>query len=170
MKAQKAIITSVAVGVLLSGASTTCGAKPLPRKDVHPAPAQALTPELTAAEERVNKAKTQLETARKQLDAARALLRAAQAEYKAAQADREALSLRTTAQGLADASGLQQLTAQAPATATASASKAVSQPQQGRSQPNAGSAGRSLPDTSQIRIQQFDFNAEPAQPDSIPLR
>jgi multidrug efflux pump subunit AcrA (membrane-fusion protein) len=62
---------------------------------------------LAGADDRVNKAKTQLDTAKKQLSAAKALVKAAQAEYTAAQADRQALALKTTAQGLASESGLQ---------------------------------------------------------------
>ena len=64
-------------------------------------------PELQSAQQRVELSKGKLEQAKQQLSAAKAMLKAADAEYKAARADQEALSLRTQARKLADASGLQ---------------------------------------------------------------
>jgi len=62
------------------------------------------TPEIQAAEQRVQETKAKLDQARRQLDAAKASLKAADAEFKAARADKEALSLRRQAEKLADAS------------------------------------------------------------------
>ena len=64
-------------------------------------------PELQSAQQRVELSKARLEQAKQQLSAAKAMLKAADAEFKAARADQEALSLRTQARKLADASGLQ---------------------------------------------------------------
>jgi hypothetical protein len=66
-----------------------------------------LSPELQSAAQRVDMSKSKLDQARQQLSAAKAMLKAAEAEFKAAQADQNALSLRTEARKLADASGLQ---------------------------------------------------------------
>jgi hypothetical protein len=65
-------------------------------------------PELQSAQQRVEMSKAKLDQAKQQLSAAKAMLRAADAEFKAARADQEALSLRTQARKLADASGLQE--------------------------------------------------------------
>lgn len=107
-----------------TGQEPTAGAAPNPAITQSSTPSATIIPDaasssanpqpsadLAGAEDRVNKAKTQLETAKKQLTAAKALLKAAQAEYTAAQADRQALTLRTTAQGLAHDSGLKSATA-----------------------------------------------------------
>ena len=69
-----------------------------------------LSPEQQSAAQRVDMSKAKLDQARQQLSAAKALLKAAEAEFKAAQADQTALSLRTEARKLADASGLQETT------------------------------------------------------------
>ena len=153
MKAKNLLIISVLSGLMLLSCSTTCGARLLPKK-AEAAPVETpATPELAAADERVGKARTQLETARKQLEAARAMLRAAEADYRAAKAAREALALQTKAQGLADASGLGKLAAQTGATSPAAAPP----PAAPVATPAAAPA-----DLSQTRIQQVDFNAEPA--------
>lgn len=108
------------------------------------------TPELEAAASRVSQAKTKLDQARKQLTAAKAMLRAAEAEYKAYVADHTALSLRTQAQRLADASGLQSTpatTSEPVPVSTAAAPPLTPAP---------------VPAGNMERIRQVDFNAEPA--------
>jgi hypothetical protein len=65
-------------------------------------------PELNSAQQRVDMSRGKLDQARQQLSAAKAMLKAAEAEFKAARADQEALSLRSQARKLADASGLQE--------------------------------------------------------------
>lgn len=148
--AKKLIEMSVAAVLVLAANSTACSAKESLNSVTQPA--LAASPELQAADERVEQAKSQMGTARKQLSAARALLKAAEADYKAACAERQALALKTTAQDLADASGLQQV---APAPVKSSglgiAQKAPAE-----------SKSPAAEDLSQTRIQQFDFNAEPA--------
>jgi hypothetical protein len=67
-----------------------------------------MPPELQSAQQRVEMSKNKLDQAKQQLSAAKAMLKAADAEFKAARADQEALSLRSQARKLADASGLQE--------------------------------------------------------------
>ncbi|GEM_PF-2874208 len=165
MKALNYASLSLLAGALILGANTTCGAKLFP--DNKPK-AGALTittpttPELQAADERVARTKQQLDTARKQLSAARALLRAAEADYRAARTEREALALKTHAQGLADASGLNAAQAPAKPADQVAASTRLSAEQQAPV-PQGQDAG-------QARIQQGDFNAEPAPTDAAGLR
>src|SRR5262249_14795414 len=99
----------VAAGLIVLGSSVPAMAIPFHKEQTPTISATSTpaTPEIAAADDKVNRAKEQLETAKKQLDAARAMLRAANADYKAAIADRQALELRTTAQDLANSSGLQ---------------------------------------------------------------
>lgn len=115
------------------------------------------TPELDAASARVTQAKNKLDQARKQLTAAKAMLRAAEAEYKAYVADHTALSLRTQAQRLADASGLQSV----PGTVSepVSVSKPVIAPV---------TTSAPVPTAGMERIRQVDFNAEPAHSSAAP--
>ncbi len=97
-----AFSTAVLSSTMLTG--TTYGA------DAAGVPGQTnqdVSPELQSAAQRVDMSKSKLEQARQQLSAAKAMLKAAEAEFKAAQADQNALSLRTEARKLADASGLQ---------------------------------------------------------------
>lgn len=165
MKALNLASISLLASSLILSSNTTCGAKLFTgtnKKTVAPASVVLSTPELQAADERVAKAKQQLDTARKQLSATRALLRAAEADYKAAQAEREALALKTHAQGLADASGLSKAAVPAPAGDQVAASTRLTTEQQ--------APVAQAQDASQARIQQGDFNAEPVQPDSAPLR
>lgn len=164
MKARNPATIGLLVGLLITSGSTTCGAKFLrgDNKTAAPAQAELNTPELAAADEKVAKAKEQWDTARKQLEAAKALLRAAEADYKAAVAAREALALKTKAQGLADASGLNQVAAKpAPENSTAG---------DGSSRLSAASAPQPAQDLSPTRIQQGDFNAEPVQSETVQLR
>jgi hypothetical protein len=150
-----------AILVSTSGLSlgTTCGAKPL-IKPAAPVDVSPSTPELSAANDRVRQAKAQWDIAKKQVDAARALLRAAEADYRAAVADREALALKTTAQGLADASGLVQSSAAKPKSVPADVPAQVAAPVAAP----VAAAPAPAQDLSQTRIQQNDFNAEPSDP------
>lgn len=67
---------------------------------------EADSPEIAAAEQRVEQAKAQVELANKQVRAAQALFRAAQADLKAASAQVAALRLSETAHGLAQETGM----------------------------------------------------------------
>src|SRR6185369_11136512 len=69
-------------------------------------PAAFTNPEIVAAEERVKQAESQLSLAKKQLGAAKSILKAAEADLKAAKAEKDAISLRTTAQGMAEEAGM----------------------------------------------------------------
>jgi hypothetical protein len=102
-----AFSTTLLSSLLLCG--TVYGAdSPVATPTTTPAPIKAeLSPELQAAAERIDLSKSKLDQARQQLSAAKAMLKAAEAEFRAARADQEALSLRTEARKLADASGLQ---------------------------------------------------------------
>ena len=162
MKSYNVIKIGILAGVLVVQTSVTCGAMEPLKKISDVAPVRALTPELAQADERVSQAKLDLETARKQLAAAKALLKAADADFKAAKADREALALRTTAQGLADASGLKRLAVRVDKAPTAAPTPKEPLVLPGTSplQPGFG----------QTRIQQLDFNAEPASSEPVPLR
>lgn len=151
--AKRLLEMSVAAALLLAANNVVCSAKETPSETAPVQAASAATPELKAADERVDQAKAQRATARKQLSAARALLKAAEADFKAACAEREALALKTTAQDLADASGLQQVAA--PGTPVKSSGLGIAQKVPGEAKPQTDV------DLSQTRIQQFDFNAEP---------
>jgi hypothetical protein len=76
------------------------------------------TPQIDAAEKRVETAKTNLDLARKRLDANKSLVKAAEAEFKAAKTEKDALVLNTQAQQLADASGIPKNGENAPVPAT----------------------------------------------------
>ena len=91
---------SQGVGVPGSGVSSVVGAGAGVSADS--------PPELNSAQQRVYMSRGKLDQARQQLSAAKAMLKAAEAEFKAARADQEALSLRSQARKLADASGLQE--------------------------------------------------------------
>jgi hypothetical protein len=67
---------------------------------------QASSPEIAAAEQRVEQARAQVDLANKQVNASRALLKAAQADLKAAVTEVQALKLSATAQGLVEATGM----------------------------------------------------------------
>jgi hypothetical protein len=98
-----AFSTAVLSSTLLTGTSYGAGtATGMPGSST-----ADLSPELQSAGQRVDMSKAKLDQARQQLSAAKAMLRAAEAEFKAAQADQNALSLRSEARKLADASGLQ---------------------------------------------------------------
>jgi hypothetical protein len=148
---KEVIKISMAATLLLLGSNSAVDAKVADSK-AKAAPAQASTPELTAAGERVNQAKEQLATAHKQLSAAKALLKAAEADYKAACAEREALALKTNAQNLADASGLQQVKS----SGVGIAQRPVTPPVQSQTS-DSPALGQPQP---------FDFNSEP--PTSAP--
>ena len=111
MKAQNTIKIAIISGLILCS-STICGANNALAKGIRkknpaaPAAVPIDTPELQQASERVQECKERLSTARKQLNAAKALLNAADADLKAAVAEHKALALKTTAQGMADQSGL----------------------------------------------------------------
>lgn len=141
------------------GFGTAGGAKLLekPKPAAAPVDVSPSTPELSAANDRVKQCKAQWDIAKKQVEAARALLRAAEADYRAAVADREALALKTTAQGLADASGLVQ---SSPAVKP-KAAPIVAPAQSAAAEPTAAPVAAPAPaqDLSQTRIQQTDFNA-----------
>ncbi|HEY9868716.1 MAG TPA: hypothetical protein V6D08_06085 [Candidatus Obscuribacterales bacterium] len=158
--------TGFLAALVVWGTGTTDGVLALPGRPVKVKPqvVEVKTPELLEADRRVKQSKEDLDLARKQLEAARALLKAAEAEYKAAQADREALALRTRAQNLADASGFSRRNAKAQAQSPTGQPPAASLP----SQPVP--AGQNLSAPPNTRIQQLDFNAEPLQPEPIPLR
>lgn len=64
------------------------------------------SPEIAAAETRVEQARAQVDMANKQVAASKALLKAAQADLKAATAQVEALKASATAQGLVDQTGM----------------------------------------------------------------
>lgn len=100
-------ITAISLGL---GCVTT--AQALPGAKAKGATLQDLTqtsfdsPELAAAEQRVEQAKAQVELANKQVGAARALLKAAQADLKASIAQLDALKANATAQGLVEKTGM----------------------------------------------------------------
>jgi ribosomal protein L9 len=70
-------------------------------------------PEVSRADSRVRQTKAQLEMAKKQMSAAKALLKAAEADFKAARTELEAVTLKSHAQRLADASGFSSVPATA---------------------------------------------------------
>ncbi len=160
MKARNTVTIGLLASCLLVSSSTTCGAKLLKSSHKQPAQAAASTPqvpaapELVAADQKVAKAREQLDTAHKQLEAAKALVRAGEADYKASKAAREALTLQLKADKLADTSGLKQLASQA--------ASPSSQPA-----PTTTTTVPVQQDTAGVRVQQGDFNAEPA-PSSLP--
>jgi hypothetical protein len=168
MMVHKAIKLTVLVGALALTTGITCGAGPLHKPAPAPAAKFGSTPELVAADQRVDGAKAEWDRAKKQLEAARALLRAAEADYKAAVADREALALKTAAQNLADESGLPIATrpATAPAAAKPVAPPAAA-PTPAATTPTPGipaaAANTSAADLSATRIQPVDFAAQPAE-------
>ena len=97
-----ALVVSSAVGGIKSGAN------PQAVSDAESASIQAsviAAPEVNRADSRVRQTKAQLEMARKQMSAAKALLKAAEADFKAARSELEAVTLKSHAQRLADASG-----------------------------------------------------------------
>jgi hypothetical protein len=111
MKLRSAFHLNVVLALsIFVAANTICGTEAATSKkaSVKPASSSSLSPELTAAADKVNKTKAQLETSAKQLRAARALLKAAEADHKAAQAEYQALELRQHAQGLAQEAGLKE--------------------------------------------------------------
>jgi hypothetical protein len=67
---------------------------------------QTSSPEIAAAEQRVEQAKAQVDLANKQVNASRALLRAAQADLKAATSEVSALKMSAAAQGLVEQTGM----------------------------------------------------------------
>ena len=67
---------------------------------------QTSSPEIAAAEQRVEQAKAQVDLANKQVNASRALLKAAQADLKAASSEVAALKMSAAAQGLVDQTGM----------------------------------------------------------------
>jgi hypothetical protein len=167
MMVHKAIKLTVLVGALALTTGITCGAGPLHKPAPAPAAKYGSTPELVAADQRVDGAKAQWDRAKKQLEAARALLRAAEADYKAAVADREALALKTTAQNLADESGLPIATRPATTPAAAKPAPAPAAPSPAATTPTPGipaaAANTSAADLSATRIQPVDFAAQPAE-------
>jgi len=100
------VLAALFLTAVTTGLGTASGAEDLHYTVSTVQQAASTSPEAHAANVRVDRARDNFEQARKQLSAAKAVLKAADAEYKAAKADRDALALRTTAQQLADASGL----------------------------------------------------------------
>lgn len=162
----KAIKLTVLVSAFALTTGITCGAGPLHKAAPAPAAKPGSTPELVAADQRVDGAKAQWDRAKKQLEAARALLRAAEADFKAAVADREALALKTTAQNLADESGLPIATRPAtvqtatPKPAPVTTPAAATTPAPG---PAAAAPTSTPTDLSATRLQPVDFAAQPAE-------
>jgi hypothetical protein len=118
-----------------------------------------------------------LDQARQQLSAARAMLKAAEAEFKAAKADQEALSLRTQARKLADASGLQESTQSSgtrlyPANlAPPSVSTANSSLSTPVSVPTANSLTAPVADVTTTSVTDSnDFNSQAVMPPVAPLK
>lgn len=96
------------MAALTCAISTTGGANALPGAHKKPVAGtqRVATPEIQAADQRVQQAKAQVEIATKQLNAAHALLTAAKADQKAAETELSALQLKQTAQGLVEETGM----------------------------------------------------------------
>lgn len=100
------LTTALSLGLGFSaGAYALPGAKPKPAT-LQDLTGQGDSPEISAAEQRVEQAKAQVDLANKQVGAARALLKAAQADLKAAVAQMDALKLNAHAQGLVETTGM----------------------------------------------------------------
>lgn len=140
-------------------------------------PASSDSPELAAAEQRVDQAKAQVELANKQVLAARALLKAAQADLKASIAQLDALKANATAQGLVEKTGMTPAKAAPVAVAAKTEVKDKDAASTPGTAPAATSTATSTPTTAPAptptgddgRIK-TDFNAEQPQTEPIQLR
>lgn len=119
---------------------------------------------LDAAKERLEKAKVRLDIARKQVDASRARLKAAEAEFKAAKAHHEAKELADKAAQLSDESGLPAITENM--INSNRRQIAINEKPKKEAAPKQQAAPVDLSGT---RLNQVDFNAQPAtgQPQRI---
>lgn len=120
------------------------------------------SPEIDAAETRVEQAKAQVDLANKQVNASRALLKAAQADLKAATSHLDALRLTAHAQGLVNETGMTpakappvSIAAKAPVTEEKTETPATTAP---------------APSGDDTRIRGNDFNSEQAPSEAIQLR
>jgi len=104
-------LSLIVMAAMTVGLGFTAGADALPGAKPKAATLQDLkqeagSPEISAAEVRVEQAKAQVDLANKQVNASRALLKAAQADLKAALAQLDALKLSAHAQGLVETTGM----------------------------------------------------------------
>ena len=172
-------ITAISMGL---GCVTT--AQALPGAKPKGATLQDLTqpasdsPEIAAAEQRVEQAKAQVDLANKQVGAARALLKAAQADLKASIAQLDALKANATAQGLVEKTGMTPAKAAPVAVAAKSAVKdkdltrttaptPVSTPAISSSAPATAPTPAPTGDDGRIKT---DFNNESTTTEPIQLR
>ncbi len=125
---------------------------------------ETLSPQLQAAAQRVEKAKVDLDTAHKRLNASKAVLKAAESELRAAQADQQALSLKTEAQKLADASGMNDTgRAQSPTLFPAPS------PQPGQAVPVPISNGQTFDNSGTVDFSAASANGGPSQSPGAPV-
>ena len=103
-------LSLVACAALSLGLGFAAGTNAMPGEKVNGATLQDLqqssTPEVAAAEQRIEQAKAQVDLANKQVNASRALLKAAQADLKAALSEVQALKLSVAAQSLVQQTGM----------------------------------------------------------------
>ena len=100
-------MTALTLGLgFAAGANALPGVKPKGATLVDLTAPSVSSPEISAAEQRVEQAKAQVDLANKQVNAARALLKAAQADLKASIAQVDALKLGAQAQGLVEQTGM----------------------------------------------------------------
>mgnify|MGYP003385119959 CR=1 FL=1 len=105
---KKAILPFALMAGVICAIGTAGGADALPGATKKPTPGvqKVVTPEISAAGQRVQQAKAQVDIANKQLNASKALLVAARADLRAAETELEALQLKAEAQGLVDQTGM----------------------------------------------------------------
>jgi hypothetical protein len=130
------------------------------------APATDTQANIDVAKDRMEKAKVRLDIAHKQVDAAKARLKAADAEFKAARATFEARNLEHHARKLSDASGLPEIS-EGQIEQGRTRSLALKQPAAETSKEE--SAAQPV-DLSKTRLKQVDFNAQPAEAESVPAQ